>query len=136
MRARRLGDEGAAGPDPLIHFGPSLGGSMTSGELAERFDCTWPTTSRHLASEAGRAHFGGRTRAHRHKLTFGGGFFPEVRALYSRSVSGRRYPQTPVIQLAIAKLESWQVQDHCNGFSQLAECHQSDVAASDEDPLW
>lgn len=24
------------------------GGSMTSGELADRFDCTWPTTSRHL----------------------------------------------------------------------------------------
>ncbi len=21
---------------------------MTSGELADRFDCTWPTTSRHL----------------------------------------------------------------------------------------
>jgi DNA-binding transcriptional ArsR family regulator len=24
------------------------GGTMTSGELAERFDCTWPTTTRHL----------------------------------------------------------------------------------------
>lgn len=24
------------------------GGSMTSGELAKRFDCTWPTTTRHL----------------------------------------------------------------------------------------
>jgi len=24
------------------------GGAMTSGELAERFDCTWPTTTRHL----------------------------------------------------------------------------------------
>ena len=24
------------------------GGSMTSGELAERFDCAWPTTTRHL----------------------------------------------------------------------------------------
>ena len=24
------------------------GGTMTSGELADRFDCTWPTTSRHL----------------------------------------------------------------------------------------
>lgn len=24
------------------------GGTMTSGQLAERFDCTWPTTSRHL----------------------------------------------------------------------------------------
>ncbi len=24
------------------------GGSMTSGELADRFDCTWSTTTRHL----------------------------------------------------------------------------------------
>ena len=24
------------------------GGTRTSGELADRFDCTWPTTSRHL----------------------------------------------------------------------------------------
>ncbi|MGI9613300.1 MAG: ArsR/SmtB family transcription factor [Acidimicrobiales bacterium] len=24
------------------------GGSATSGELAQRFDCTWPTTTRHL----------------------------------------------------------------------------------------
>jgi len=24
------------------------GGSMTSGELADRFDCAWPTTTRHL----------------------------------------------------------------------------------------
>jgi DNA-binding transcriptional ArsR family regulator len=24
------------------------GGSMTSGEIANRFDCTWPTMSRHL----------------------------------------------------------------------------------------
>lgn len=24
------------------------GGTMTSGELAERFNCTWPTTTRHL----------------------------------------------------------------------------------------
>ena len=24
------------------------GGSMTSGQLAERFDCAWPTTTRHL----------------------------------------------------------------------------------------
>lgn len=24
------------------------GGAMTSGELAGRFDCSWPTTSRHL----------------------------------------------------------------------------------------
>jgi DNA-binding transcriptional ArsR family regulator len=24
------------------------GGQMTAGEIASRFDCTWPTTSRHL----------------------------------------------------------------------------------------
>lgn len=24
------------------------GGTMTSGELAQRFDCAWPTTTRHL----------------------------------------------------------------------------------------
>jgi DNA-binding transcriptional ArsR family regulator len=24
------------------------GGSMTSGEIAERFSCSWPTTTRHL----------------------------------------------------------------------------------------
>ena len=24
------------------------GGEMTAGEIAERFSCTWPTTSRHL----------------------------------------------------------------------------------------
>ena len=24
------------------------GGRMTAGEIARRFDCTWPTTSRHL----------------------------------------------------------------------------------------
>lgn len=31
------------------------GGTMTSGELANRFDCTWPTTTRHLGvlTEAG-----------------------------------------------------------------------------------
>ena len=28
-----------------LHF---HGGEMTAGEIAARFDCTWPTTSRHL----------------------------------------------------------------------------------------
>ena len=28
-----------------LHF---HGGDMTAGEIASRFDCTWPTTSRHL----------------------------------------------------------------------------------------
>jgi len=31
------------------------GGTMTAGELASRFDCSWPTTTRHLGvlNEAG-----------------------------------------------------------------------------------
>jgi DNA-binding transcriptional ArsR family regulator len=29
------------------------GGTMTAGEIARRFDCTWPTTSRHLRQLAG-----------------------------------------------------------------------------------
>ena len=29
----------------VLHFG---GGSMTAGEIAARFSCKWPTTSRHL----------------------------------------------------------------------------------------
>jgi DNA-binding transcriptional ArsR family regulator len=29
----------------VLHF---RGGSMTAGEVAGRFSCTWPTTSRHL----------------------------------------------------------------------------------------
>ena len=29
----------------VLHF---RGGSMTAGEVASRFSCTWPTTSRHL----------------------------------------------------------------------------------------
>lgn len=28
-----------------LHF---RGGEMTAGEIASRFECTWPTTSRHL----------------------------------------------------------------------------------------
>lgn len=30
----------------VVHF---RGGAMTAGEIAARFSCTWPTTSRHLA---------------------------------------------------------------------------------------
>ncbi len=30
----------------VLHF---RGGEMTAGEIAERFDCTWPTTTRHLS---------------------------------------------------------------------------------------
>jgi DNA-binding transcriptional ArsR family regulator len=29
----------------ILHF---RGGQMTSGEIADRFDCAWPTTSKHL----------------------------------------------------------------------------------------
>jgi len=29
----------------VLHF---HGGSMTAGEIAARFDCSWPTTTRHL----------------------------------------------------------------------------------------
>ncbi len=29
----------------VLHF---RGGEMTAGEIAERFECTWPTTTRHL----------------------------------------------------------------------------------------
>ena len=29
----------------VLRFG---GGKMTAGEIAERFSCTWPTTTRHL----------------------------------------------------------------------------------------
>jgi DNA-binding transcriptional ArsR family regulator len=29
----------------VLHF---HGGSMTAGEIAARFECSWPTTSRHL----------------------------------------------------------------------------------------
>ena len=29
----------------VLHF---HGGSMTAGEIAGRFDCSWPTTTRHL----------------------------------------------------------------------------------------
>ncbi len=29
----------------VLHF---RGGSMTAGDVASRFSCTWPTTSRHL----------------------------------------------------------------------------------------
>jgi DNA-binding transcriptional ArsR family regulator len=45
------------------------GGSMTAGEIAARFDCTWPTTTRHLRrlEEAGlvRVEKEGRERIYR-----------------------------------------------------------------------
>lgn len=45
------------------------GGAMTSGEIASRFDCTWPTTTRHLRvlEQAGlvRVELRGRERIYR-----------------------------------------------------------------------
>ncbi len=40
------------------------GGQMTSGDIAARFDCSWPTTTRHLRvlEEAGLVHVGLRGR--------------------------------------------------------------------------
>jgi DNA-binding transcriptional ArsR family regulator len=50
----------------VLHF---RGGTMTAGEIAARFACTWPTTSRHLKvlREAGlvRVEERGRERVHR-----------------------------------------------------------------------
>jgi DNA-binding transcriptional ArsR family regulator len=44
------------------------GGLMTAGEIAERFSCTWPTTSRHLKvlTDAGlvTVHRRGRERVY------------------------------------------------------------------------
>ena len=44
------------------------GGQMTSGEIASRFDCSWPTTTRHLRvlEEAGlvRVSLRGRERVY------------------------------------------------------------------------
>jgi DNA-binding transcriptional ArsR family regulator len=45
------------------------GGSMTSGEIASRFECSWPTTTRHLRllENAGLVHVevSGRERIYR-----------------------------------------------------------------------
>ena len=40
------------------------GGEMTSGEIASRFDCSWPTTTRHLRTleDAGLVHVNLRGR--------------------------------------------------------------------------
>ncbi len=44
------------------------GGAMTSGAIAERFDCSWPTTTRHLRvlEQAGlvRSELRGRERVY------------------------------------------------------------------------
>jgi len=49
------------------------GGEMTSGEIAARFDCSWPTTSRHLKilQDAGLVHVALRGRQHVYRLDRG-----------------------------------------------------------------
>lgn len=46
------------------------GGTMTSGELARRFDCAWPTTTRHLGVlvDAGLVTVTKEGRARRYQL--------------------------------------------------------------------
>ena len=50
----------------VLHF---HGGSMTAGEIAARFECSWPTTTRHLkrleAADLVRVDKDGRTRIYR-----------------------------------------------------------------------
>lgn len=48
----------------------SRGGQMTSGDIAARFDCAWPTTSRHLKvlQDAGLVSVGLRGREHVYAL--------------------------------------------------------------------
>jgi DNA-binding transcriptional ArsR family regulator len=49
------------------------GGEMTSGEIAARFDCSWPTTTRHLGilQEAGLVHAALRGRQRVYRLDSG-----------------------------------------------------------------
>jgi DNA-binding transcriptional ArsR family regulator len=49
------------------------GGAMTSGELASRFSCSWPTTTRHLRvlEEAGLVSVEAEGRERRYRLERG-----------------------------------------------------------------
>jgi DNA-binding transcriptional ArsR family regulator len=49
------------------------GGEMTSGEIAARFDCSWPTTTRHLGilQDAGLLHAALRGRQRVYRLDSG-----------------------------------------------------------------
>jgi DNA-binding transcriptional ArsR family regulator len=49
------------------------GGEMTSGDIAARFDCSWPTTSRHLGilQDAGLVHVALRGRQRVYRLDSG-----------------------------------------------------------------
>jgi DNA-binding transcriptional ArsR family regulator len=46
------------------------GGEMSSGAIASRFDCSWPTTTRHLRvlEDAGLVHVALRGREHVYRL--------------------------------------------------------------------
>jgi DNA-binding transcriptional ArsR family regulator len=46
------------------------GGEMSSGAIASRFDCSWPTTTRHLRvlEDAGLVHVTLRGREHVYRL--------------------------------------------------------------------
>lgn len=83
------------------------GGSMTSGEIADRFDCAWPTITRHLGvlEEAGllRVEVRGRQRCYTLEtdrlLDVAGGWigrFERTRAGTRGERGGpRRVPPTP-----------------------------------------
>lgn len=93
------------------------GGSMTSREIAERFDCAWPTVTRHLGvlEDAGLVHAERRGRERRYTLDTGrlvgvaGGWLrrfgppdgagpPEQPARAAGSTSAARSPLVPMLQ--------------------------------------
>jgi DNA-binding transcriptional ArsR family regulator len=55
---------------PVLH---ARGGEMTSGAIAARFDCSWPTTSQHLRvlEQAGLVTIELRGREHVYRLATG-----------------------------------------------------------------
>ena len=94
------------------------GGSMTSREIAERFDCAWPTVTRHLGvlEDAGLVHAERRGRERRYTLDTGrlvgvaGGWLrrfgppgdagrrPEQVARATGSTPAVQAPQVPTLQ--------------------------------------
>lgn len=77
------------------------GGSMTSGEIADRFDCTWPTITRHLGvlEEAGllRVEVRGRQRCYTLEtarlLDVAGGWIGRFEGAEAGTRGGRRGPR-------------------------------------------
>ena len=57
-------------------------------------------------------------------------------AAISYDLAGWSITERRFLISATLEVDSGQVQDHCNGLSQLSECCCTDVAASSEDPLW